>query len=325
LKEKKPDKRSAEKMSSDLAKLLGGQKFKGKKDIQAFLDSIMKGGMVPDMPPETAVESAQEIMYDAWDSETARERIKLAKKALSVSPDCADAYNLLADEEARTLDEAKELYQKGVEAGERALGKKVFKEYKGHFWGYFPSRPYMRSRAGLMRCLWESGEHAEAIRHAKEMLKLNTIDNQGIRYLLVAYLTELGMYDELEQFMAKGGYKDDCAVEWLYPAALLAFVKEGDSKGAEKKLKTAIDFNKHVPEYLTGKKPIPRYLPDSITMGGEDEAFCYAATGIYAWKKVPGAVEWLKKQSGMTIIPKAGRNDDCPCGSGKKYKKCCGT
>jgi uncharacterized protein YecA (UPF0149 family) len=22
--------------------------------------------------------------------------------------------------------------------------------------------------------------------------------------------------------------------------------------------------------------------------------------------------------------PKIGRNDPCPCGSGKKYKKCCG-
>ena len=27
-----------------------------------------------------------------------------------------------------------------------------------------------------------------------------------------------------------------------------------------------------------------------------------------------------------TVIkpPKVGRNDPCPCGSGKKYKKCCG-
>ena len=23
-------------------------------------------------------------------------------------------------------------------------------------------------------------------------------------------------------------------------------------------------------------------------------------------------------------VDKVGRNDDCPCGSGKKYKKCCG-
>jgi SEC-C motif-containing protein len=24
------------------------------------------------------------------------------------------------------------------------------------------------------------------------------------------------------------------------------------------------------------------------------------------------------------VTVKAGRNDPCPCGSGKKYKKCCG-
>jgi uncharacterized protein len=31
------------------------------------------------------------------------------------------------------------------------------------------------------------------------------------------------------------------------------------------------------------------------------------------------AVQTLKRDE-----PKVGRNDDCPCGSGKKYKKCCG-
>jgi len=40
---------------------------------------------------------------------------------LSISPDCADAYNLLAEEEAKTLEEAKDLYQKGMEAGRRAI------------------------------------------------------------------------------------------------------------------------------------------------------------------------------------------------------------
>ncbi len=47
--------------------------------------------------------------------------------------------------------------------------------------------------------------------------------------------------------------------------------------------------------------------------------------------------KWMKKhpevlQGGETIKvetvrreePKVGRNDPCPCGSGKKYKKCCG-
>ncbi|MBU4294241.1 MAG: SEC-C domain-containing protein [Actinobacteria bacterium] len=30
------------------------------------------------------------------------------------------------------------------------------------------------------------------------------------------------------------------------------------------------------------------------------------------------------EQTGIKIMPKVGCNDLCPCGSGKKYKKCCG-
>lgn len=30
------------------------------------------------------------------------------------------------------------------------------------------------------------------------------------------------------------------------------------------------------------------------------------------------------RKSGMAVSSKIGRNDPCPCGSGKKYKKCCG-
>lgn len=49
---------------------------------------------------------------------------------------------------------------------------------------------------------------------------------------------------------------------------------------------------------------------------------------IAGFKKVDGA--WLYaegKLAGTTIVragPKVGRNDPCPCGSGKKYKHCCG-
>lgn len=33
--------------------------------------------------------------------------------------------------------------------------------------------------------------------------------------------------------------------------------------------------------------------------------------------------EW-KRLHTPVIVEKTGRNDPCPCGSGKKYKKCCG-
>ena len=35
---------------------------------------------------------------------------------------------------------------------------------------------------------------------------------------------------------------------------------------------------------------------------------------------------YKKEKTSHTVVkaPKVGRNDPCPCGSGKKYKKCCG-
>ena len=108
-----------------------------------------------------------------------------------------------------------------------------------------------------------------------------------------------------------------------YTQVLLSFVKKGASEEAEKDLKIALKSNRYVPDYLAGKEPIPKVLPDTMTMGGEDEGFCCAARSIKAWKKAPGAIDWLKEKAGVKIVPKAGRNELCPCGSGKKHKKCC--
>lgn len=322
-KNKIPEPRTMEKMTSDLSRLVQGKDFKSKEELKAYLDSLVDQEL-PEAPLKSAIQFAQDIMYEAWEAETKKERIKLAKEALSISSDCADAYNLLAEEEAKTLKEATEFYRKGMEAGRRAIGEEIFKNNDGHFWGYTPSRPYMRSRLGYMECLWEAGAYDEAISHAREMLKLNTSDNQGIRYILSAYLADLQRYDELDEFLNKGEHKDDCVTEWFYTRALLSFVKEGDSERANNDLKEALKSNQYVPEYLTGKKPIPQFLPDRITMHSEDEGFCYASRYLEAWKKVSGAIDWLKQKAGIKIIPKAGRNEPCPCGSGKKYKKCCG-
>jgi tetratricopeptide (TPR) repeat protein len=103
---------------------------------------------------------------------------------LKTSGDCADAYMLLAEEDAGSLEETRELYQKGVEAGERALGRETFEEDAGYFWGILETRPYMRARQGLAFCLWELGERQEAIDHYKQMLDLNSDDNLSIRHEL---------------------------------------------------------------------------------------------------------------------------------------------
>jgi len=327
MKDKIPDKRVFEKMSFDLSRLFQGQNFESEEQLKNYMDNLVKEKKILENPPKSTVGLAQDIIYDAWERESRKERIKMAKDALSISLDCADAYNLLAEEDAKTYEEAKELYQKGIDAGRRALGEKFFKENKGHFWGYVPTRPYMRSLAGLMECLWELGEHEEAIVRAKEMIRLNVSDNQGIRYIFIAYLAELGRYDELDKFLNKGPYKNDCGVEWLYTDALLVFIKEGNSEHAVKALNVALKSNSYVPAYITGKKPIPRILPDMIRSGSEEEGFCCASRFLKAWKRVSGAIKWLEEQIDIMAYPKVrkvGRNELCPCGSGKKHKKCCG-
>ncbi len=124
--------------------------------------------------------------------------------------------------------------------------------------------------------------------------------------------------------MHRDDYRDDCAAEWTYARVLVAFVKTGDSRTAKKRLRVAMGYNQYVPDYLTGKKTIPASLPDRVTMGGEDEAYCYAWTFKKSWEKVQGAISCLKEKTGIKVEAKAGRNGPCPCGSGLRYKKCCG-
>jgi len=239
----------------------------------------------------SAVDEAQEIMYDAWEAPTRQRAVALARKALEVCPDCADAYSLLAEEAAESLEEAIELYRKGVEAGERTLGKKTFKEDVGHFWGLLETRPYMRARAGLAQCLWEAGQREEAVTHCWGLLRLNPNDNQGIRDLLMPCLIELGRDEDAEKLFKQ--FEEDCMAIWMYSRALLDFRKHGDSPAADKSLKAALDENRHVPPYLLGRKKMPRILPGYYGFGDDNEAVLYAYGNRAAWKATPGALEWL--------------------------------
>jgi len=246
-------------------------------------------GFFGDTRERDPVDAAQEIMYDAWETLSRSKRIALARKALTVSPLCADAYVLLAEEEAKSVQEALIWYQKGVEAGEQALGPEGFEECAGHFWGFLETRPYMRARAGLAAALWRLGRQQEALEHYQTMLKLNPNDNQGIRYVLAGHLLARNDIKALKKLFRK--YKEDCAAAWLYTQALLAF-RDGNPE-ADKLAEEAWLANSHVPCVLSGKQPLVASLDGYITMGGEDEAGEYVEENGKAWQATPGAIEWL--------------------------------
>ena len=219
------------------------------------------------------------------------EQVRLAQQALKVSPDCADAYVVLA-EHAKGPGEAQKLFEQGVAAGERALGKEVFAECEGHFWGVLETRPYMRARQGLAQCLWEAGRREEAAGHYQAMLRLNPDDNQGARYALASVLLDMDRHDDLRRLLAE---YDDASAVWTYTKVLLAFREEGGTARAKKLLLRAVKANKHAPAYLLGHKQLPRDLPPYISVGGDDEAATYAAANRRAWLDTPGAVSWLRQ------------------------------
>jgi tetratricopeptide (TPR) repeat protein len=249
-----------------------------------------KGGNVK-ASKKAALYEAQQLVYQAMESRDPRRRAELAKQALDISADCADAYVLLA-ETIRDVAEATELNRKAVEAGERVLGAKAFVDDVGHFWGILETRPYMRARVALAQCLWTAGKRDDAIEHYKDLLRLNPGDNQGIRYILAACLLDVGRDDDLAALIEQ--HKDDASAAWIYTAALLAFRGGGDSEDARVLLAEAKVTNPHVPDYLTGKKKMPKRLPDMIGFGDESEAISYVGDYGSGWAKTAGAVAWLR-------------------------------
>ncbi|MDQ2997065.1 MAG: hypothetical protein M3R61_08430 [Chloroflexota bacterium] len=281
--------RANEQMLQNVGKLLQEREFGSAAEANAYLQQLLSSGGIPAPVATNALDRAQELMYDAWEATGAR-RVKLAKRALEISPDCADAYVLRA-EEARSLPEAKQFFEQGVRAGERALGSQTFEEDVGHFWGMIETRPYMRARAGLASCLWQTGERQTAINHYTDMLRLNPGDNQGIRYVLANCLLRQG--DDVALAKLLDQYKDEAMAEWLYTRALLAFRREGSGKKADAALKKALKQNAFVPAYLLGTKRLPRQLPGYIGFGDENEAVSYATEALDVWRQTPGALDWL--------------------------------
>jgi tetratricopeptide (TPR) repeat protein len=261
--------------------------------IEGFLAAIAGGR------DDDALSKAQDVMYDAWERTTSRSRIALARKALAISPLCADAYNLLADE-AKTPEEARDLYIRGVEAGQLALGPRGFEEFEGHFWGFLETRPYMRARHGLAMSLLQLGEEDAALEHFRAMLKLNPNDNQGIRYLLLAGLLRRNDLPGAKALLAD--YGDEWSANWLYTRALIAFRENAGAKPATLKLlKDARSSNKHVPAILAGIEPPVINDSGYVTMGGPDEATYYVLEFGKAWKDTSGAIAWLLETATPTI------------------------
>jgi hypothetical protein len=99
--------------------------------MEAVMQQLV-AGLQGQAQQDTPLGQAQALMYQAFEEPDEQKRIQLAKDALAISPDCADAYVLLA-EHATSRKEALRLYEQGAAAGERALGAEAFQRDVGRF------------------------------------------------------------------------------------------------------------------------------------------------------------------------------------------------
>lgn len=284
------DRRLMERPQVNMHRALDEHDFESAEEANAYLSSLVKSGQVPDFEPRNDLERAQDAVYDALEVEGS-ERIALARKALEICPDCADAYVLLAEETAVSLEDALDYYWQGMEAGERAIGEEEFRELVGEFWGFLKTRPYMRALHGVAETLELLGREEEAISHYEEMLRLNPDDNQGIREALLSLYIELGKLREARQLLKK--YPNDVLAVWPYSKALLAFIEHGDTKASRRQLEKAIEANRYVPDYLLGYKQIPALPPMYASPGQPSDAMNSALTMLAAWSATRGALDWL--------------------------------
>ena len=65
-----------------------------------------------------------------------------------------------------------------------------------------------------------------------------------------------------------------------------------------------------------------QHMPLYLDVRYDGRFICYQNNQLAARMLVDSKV--LKAAMAAINVPKVGPNDSCPCGSGKKYKKCCG-
>ena len=269
---------------TEVERYIRERQFRFEYELPIFLRELIETPLLQIADRTKRLGIAQCIMYEAWEQPDSRERERLSTIATLVSSECADAFSELA---SLSEDQAARLKfsELAVAAGERALGGKP-QEAR---WGHLECRPYLRAKAGLAASLWDSGRHADAIAEYRDILRLNPGDNQGIRCVLLSRLGQLARFDEMDELVSH--YPHDALADTAFTRALLAYRRK--TADADALLGAALARNRFVPDYLSGRKRVPKHLSGRIAMGSPDEAKAYAAEFASIWRQVEGALDWL--------------------------------
>ncbi|GAA4419138.1 hypothetical protein GCM10023187_53180 [Nibrella viscosa] len=231
-------------------------------------------------------QQAQELVHQAELAPNPEETFALMMNARDLDPDNVEVLTFMGaycPEPAVSL----AFFERALVVGQERLGEE-FDELRGHFWGFHQTRPYMRAKAGLIQALMSNGQPEQAILHLWDMLELNKMDNQGMRYILSTALLKVRDMAGYQQLLNR--FPEDRPAAWSYNHALFLFQTEGSNQTSQTKLKEAISRNGHVVAYLLGTQKLPIQAPAAVLLGHTSEAVAYAQQNRPLWQATPGAL-----------------------------------
>merc|ERR1719447_906249 len=203
-----------------------------------------------------------EIMQTAWRERNLGARIKAAKEAIGLNPECATAYILLAEEEqALDIAEAESRLKEAVK-----MFKDLAKEVP-------PIMHVLNIHENLLECLLEMGNYADVQAVLAKYDDISLPKSAAICYT-AALLKARSVADK---FSADVAGKRGLTVSEM---------------AAVEAIHRAVEFNPHVPKYLLEMKPLI-LPPEHILKRGDSEAISCAFYHLTHWKRVDGALNLL--------------------------------
>ena len=187
-------------------------------------------------------------------------------------------------------------YQEYIDDFKKNVGEEFFKENEGNFWAIPETRTFMGCLFEQTLLFWQNNEKDKAINQLKYVLKLNPRDDQGVRYVLLAYLLELDMLEDAQSLMMS--YGDDYSTYWSFCELLLDIKKQEDSAIIEMEFGMCVECNEYVVPYLIGDEKIPSDAVGSYDDGDRNEAIFYVQSAGDAWFNDKNALNTLKELYG---------------------------
>jgi len=162
----------------------------------------------------------------------------------------------------------------------------------------------------------------DRLRDLEKMVMLSVIDSNWKEYL-----REI---DDLREGISWRAYaQKDPLIEFQHEAFRMfsELMVTIDEQVAERVMKISAMEEQHMKRVFQPGNEVfehREYSAIGMPTAGQDDVYDTAPAGTPPPVAGPGAPR-VKEATFKRESPKVGRNDPCPCGSGRKYKKCCGS